>query len=120
MFWRERERENKEQNGGPPCGQVRVIVVGDSALSELVGLFPFLQSRNIKRSLPPPFSQRGYTEAFRFFSSMTSHLSCSQSSALLVLNQNIWFTRTTKKSSSCCRTVQHLVQPVQRNMFDTR
>lgn len=31
MFWREREREiNKEQNGGPPCGQVRVLVVGDS------------------------------------------------------------------------------------------
>ena len=32
MFWRERERENKEQNGGPPCGQVRVLVVGDSGM----------------------------------------------------------------------------------------
>lgn len=32
MFWREREREssNKELNGGPLCGQVRVLVVGDS------------------------------------------------------------------------------------------
>jgi hypothetical protein len=30
MFWRERERENKDQNGGPLCGQVRVLVVGDS------------------------------------------------------------------------------------------
>lgn len=34
MFWRERERENnKEQNGGgPPSGQVRVLVVGDSGI----------------------------------------------------------------------------------------
>lgn len=34
MFWREREREReregKEQNGGPPVGQVRVLIVGDS------------------------------------------------------------------------------------------
>ncbi|MBA0685664.1 hypothetical protein Goari_013316 [Gossypium aridum] len=30
MFRREREREFKEFNGGPPCGQVRVLVVGDS------------------------------------------------------------------------------------------
>jgi hypothetical protein len=33
MFWRDRERESKEQNGGPPCGQVRVLVVGDSGTS---------------------------------------------------------------------------------------
>ena len=32
MFWKDRERENKELNGGPPCGQVRVLVVGDSGL----------------------------------------------------------------------------------------
>lgn len=32
MFWRDREREIKDQNGGPPCGQVRVLVVGDSGL----------------------------------------------------------------------------------------
>ncbi|XP_074308647.1 small GTPase LIP1 isoform X1 [Silene latifolia] len=36
MFWRERERENnnKEQNGGPLCGQVRVLVVGDSGVGK--------------------------------------------------------------------------------------
>ncbi|XP_021887593.1 small GTPase LIP1 isoform X2 [Carica papaya] len=34
MFWRERERENKDQNGGPPCGQVRVLVVGDSGVGK--------------------------------------------------------------------------------------
>lgn len=32
MFWKERERENKELNGGPPTGQVRVLVVGDSGI----------------------------------------------------------------------------------------
>lgn len=36
MFWRERDKEtNKDQNGGPPCGQVRVLVVGDSGNSYL-------------------------------------------------------------------------------------
>ncbi|KAL6225319.1 hypothetical protein ACLB2K_004169 [Fragaria x ananassa] len=36
MFWRGRERENnKEQNGGgPPSGQVRVLVVGDSGVGK--------------------------------------------------------------------------------------
>ncbi|KAF2284237.1 hypothetical protein GH714_020026 [Hevea brasiliensis] len=34
MFWRDRERENKNQNGGPPCGQVRVLVVGDSGVGK--------------------------------------------------------------------------------------
>ncbi|KAG6768355.1 hypothetical protein POTOM_027267 [Populus tomentosa] len=34
MFWRHRERENKDQNGGPPCGQVRVLVVGDSGVGK--------------------------------------------------------------------------------------
>ncbi|PKI33442.1 hypothetical protein CRG98_046173 [Punica granatum] len=34
MFWREREREPKDQNGGPPCGQVRVLVVGDSGVGK--------------------------------------------------------------------------------------
>ncbi|CAL5364944.1 small GTPase LIP1 isoform X1 [Camellia sinensis] len=34
MFWRERERENKELNSGPPCGQVRVLVVGDSGVGK--------------------------------------------------------------------------------------
>ncbi|KAJ6678070.1 SMALL GTPASE LIP1 [Salix viminalis] len=34
MFWRGRERENKDQIGGPPCGQVRVLVVGDSGVGK--------------------------------------------------------------------------------------
>lgn len=40
MFWRERdrererERESKEQNGGPPVGQVRVLIVGDSGVGK--------------------------------------------------------------------------------------
>ncbi|XP_021725377.1 small GTPase LIP1-like [Chenopodium quinoa] len=37
MFWRDRERDNnKEQNGGPLslCGQVRVLVVGDSGVGK--------------------------------------------------------------------------------------
>ncbi|KAJ4715536.1 Ras-related small GTP-binding family protein [Melia azedarach] len=34
MFWRERERESKELNGGPPTGQVRVLVVGDSGVGK--------------------------------------------------------------------------------------
>ncbi|KAG4173362.1 hypothetical protein ERO13_A11G053900v2 [Gossypium hirsutum] len=34
MFRREREREFKEFNGGPPCGQVRVLVVGDSGVGK--------------------------------------------------------------------------------------
>ncbi|XP_077243186.1 ras-related small GTP-binding family protein [Tasmannia lanceolata] len=34
MFWRERERENKDQNGGPPRGQVRVLFVGDSGVGK--------------------------------------------------------------------------------------
>ncbi|XP_010681069.2 small GTPase LIP1 [Beta vulgaris subsp. vulgaris] len=34
MFWRDRERDNKDQNGGPLCGQVRVLVVGDSGVGK--------------------------------------------------------------------------------------
>ncbi|CAI0554891.1 unnamed protein product [Linum tenue] len=34
MFWRDRERESKELNGGPPCGLVRVLVVGDSGVGK--------------------------------------------------------------------------------------
>ncbi|KAM7529196.1 hypothetical protein LguiB_032606 [Lonicera macranthoides] len=45
MFWdrdrdrerereRERDRDNKEQHGGPPCGQVRVLLVGDSGVGK--------------------------------------------------------------------------------------
>ncbi|KAI3462000.1 hypothetical protein Pfo_018663 [Paulownia fortunei] len=51
MFWRERERQNKEQNGGPPCGQVRVLVVGDSGVGKtsLVHLI----MRGISIAYPP-------------------------------------------------------------------
>ncbi|KAK7318532.1 hypothetical protein RJT34_03235 [Clitoria ternatea] len=34
MFWRDREREPKELNGGVLCGQVRVLVVGDSGVGK--------------------------------------------------------------------------------------
>ncbi|KAJ4828091.1 sphingosine N-acyltransferase subunit lip1 [Turnera subulata] len=35
MFWKERERESKDNLiGGPPCGQVRVLVVGDSGVGK--------------------------------------------------------------------------------------
>nr|GEY14954.1 uncharacterized GTP-binding protein At5g64813 isoform X1 [Tanacetum cinerariifolium] len=36
MFWRERDKEiiSKDVNGGPPCGQVRVLVVGDSGVGK--------------------------------------------------------------------------------------
>ncbi|XVE83249.1 hypothetical protein DITRI_Ditri16bG0072500 [Diplodiscus trichospermus] len=34
MFWREREKENTENNAGPLCGQVRVLVVGDSGVGK--------------------------------------------------------------------------------------
>lgn len=34
MFWRDRERETKEQNSLPLCGQVRVLVVGDSGVGK--------------------------------------------------------------------------------------
>ncbi|XP_021737663.1 small GTPase LIP1-like [Chenopodium quinoa] len=34
MFWREREREIRDNNGGPPIGTVRVLVVGDSGVGK--------------------------------------------------------------------------------------
>lgn len=51
MFWRERERENKEHNGGVLCGQVRVLVVGDSGSSFLLLIFPNLMYFNLKVKL---------------------------------------------------------------------
>ncbi|EOA22451.1 hypothetical protein CARUB_v10003098mg [Capsella rubella] len=33
-FWKERERENKEQVVSPLCGQIRVLVVGDSGVGK--------------------------------------------------------------------------------------
>ncbi|CAL2236684.1 unnamed protein product [Prunus armeniaca] len=52
MFWRDRERENKEQNGGgPPCGQVRVLVVGDSGVGKSSLVHLIVNSSSIAR--PP-------------------------------------------------------------------
>ncbi|XP_057532008.1 small GTPase LIP1-like isoform X1 [Amaranthus tricolor] len=34
MFWRERDRETRDFNGGPPIGQVRVLVLGDSGVGK--------------------------------------------------------------------------------------
>ncbi|XP_047967384.1 small GTPase LIP1-like isoform X2 [Salvia hispanica] len=34
MFWRESMRESGEESGGPPSGQVRVLVVGDSGVGK--------------------------------------------------------------------------------------
>lgn len=46
MFWRERERERdiKEQDGGPPVGQVRVLIVGDSGNLHIVSVHPGFSS----------------------------------------------------------------------------
>lgn len=51
MFWRERERENNEQNGGPPCGQVRVLVVGDSGVGKTSLVHLIVKGSSITR--PP-------------------------------------------------------------------
>ncbi|KAK3030474.1 hypothetical protein RJ639_039159, partial [Escallonia herrerae] len=52
MFWRERERESKEQSiGGPPCGQVRVLVVGDSGVGKSSLVHLILKGSSIAR--PP-------------------------------------------------------------------
>ncbi|XAR73275.1 hypothetical protein NMG60_11007192 [Bertholletia excelsa] len=51
MFWRERERESKELNGGPPCGQVRVLVAGDSGVGKTSLVHLIVQGSSIAR--PP-------------------------------------------------------------------
>uniref|UniRef100_A0A5B6Z350 Uncharacterized protein n=1 Tax=Davidia involucrata TaxID=16924 RepID=A0A5B6Z350_DAVIN len=51
MFWRGRERENKEQNGGQPCGQVRVLVVGDSGVGKTSLVHLIVKGSSIAR--PP-------------------------------------------------------------------
>ncbi|KAK3017199.1 hypothetical protein RJ639_007754, partial [Escallonia herrerae] len=52
MFWRERERESKEQSiGSPPCGQVRVLVVGDSGVGKSSLVHLILKGSSIAR--PP-------------------------------------------------------------------
>ncbi|KAJ6929458.1 small GTPase LIP1-like isoform X1 [Populus alba x Populus x berolinensis] len=51
MFWRDRERENKDQNGGPPCGQVRVLIVGDSGVGKTSLVHLIIKGSSIAR--PP-------------------------------------------------------------------
>nr|DAD40161.1 TPA_asm: hypothetical protein HUJ06_014484 [Nelumbo nucifera] len=53
MFWKERERENKESNGSPPppCGQVRVLVVGDSGVGKTSLVHLIVKGSSIAR--PP-------------------------------------------------------------------
>uniref|UniRef100_A0A803PBR5 GTP-binding protein n=1 Tax=Cannabis sativa TaxID=3483 RepID=A0A803PBR5_CANSA len=51
MFWKERERDNKELNGGPPCGQVRVLVVGDSGVGKTSLVHLIVKGSSIAR--PP-------------------------------------------------------------------
>ncbi|KAL5703547.1 sphingosine N-acyltransferase subunit lip1 [Ranunculus cassubicifolius] len=50
MFWRERgERENRDSNGGPPCGQVRVLVVGDSGVGKTSLVHLIVKGSSISR-----------------------------------------------------------------------
>ncbi|KAL8168260.1 hypothetical protein V2J09_009759 [Rumex salicifolius] len=51
MFWRERERENKEKNEGPHCGQIRVLVVGDSGVGKTSLVHLIMKGCSISR--PP-------------------------------------------------------------------
>ncbi|KAL0350022.1 UNVERIFIED_CONTAM: Small GTPase LIP1 [Sesamum radiatum] len=51
MFWRDRERETKEQNGGPPVGQIRVLVVGDSGVGKTSLVHLIMKGSSIAR--PP-------------------------------------------------------------------
>ncbi|WOK97022.1 hypothetical protein Cni_G05730 [Canna indica] len=51
MFWREKERDSsiRDQNGGPPCGQVRVIVVGDAGVGKTSLVHLILKGSSISR-----------------------------------------------------------------------
>lgn len=51
MFWREQERESKELNGGPLCGFVRVLVVGDSGVGKTSLVHLIIKGSSITR--PP-------------------------------------------------------------------
>ncbi|XP_043722645.1 small GTPase LIP1-like [Telopea speciosissima] len=51
MFWRDREKENKEPNGGPLCGQVRVLIVGDSGVGKTSLVHLIVKGSSISR--PP-------------------------------------------------------------------
>ncbi|GAA0141874.1 small GTPase [Lithospermum erythrorhizon] len=51
MFWRDREKENKELNGGPPYGQIRVLIVGDSGVGKTSLVHLIINGSSIAR--PP-------------------------------------------------------------------
>ncbi|KAG9131693.1 hypothetical protein Leryth_009431 [Lithospermum erythrorhizon] len=51
MFWRGRERENQDLNGGPPSGQVRVLIVGDSGVGKTSLVHLIINGSSIAR--PP-------------------------------------------------------------------
>lgn len=51
MFRRDRERENSSQNGGPPCGQIRVLIVGDSGVGKTSLVHLIIKGSSIAR--PP-------------------------------------------------------------------
>ncbi|XP_042477587.1 small GTPase LIP1-like [Macadamia integrifolia] len=51
MFWRNRGTESKDSIGGPPCGQVRVLVVGDSGVGKTSLVHLILKGSSI--SHPP-------------------------------------------------------------------
>ncbi|THU45393.1 hypothetical protein C4D60_Mb02t17470 [Musa balbisiana] len=51
MFWWEREKEtgSREHNGSPPCGQVRVLVVGDAGVGKTSLVHLILKGSSISR-----------------------------------------------------------------------
>ncbi|KAJ8464744.1 hypothetical protein OPV22_027296 [Ensete ventricosum] len=51
MFWWEREKEtgSREHSGGPPCGQVRVLVVGDAGVGKTSLVHLILKGSSIAR-----------------------------------------------------------------------
>ncbi|GAB2252393.1 hypothetical protein Droror1_Dr00005240 [Drosera rotundifolia] len=52
MFWRERDRDSKDQNGGPLCGQVRVLVVGDSGVGKTSLVHLIIKGSSTSRPSP--------------------------------------------------------------------
>ncbi|KAI4317187.1 hypothetical protein L6164_025078 [Bauhinia variegata] len=52
MFWRDRERENKQHSGMPPCGQVRVLVIGDSGVGKTSLVNLIVKGSSITRPSP--------------------------------------------------------------------
>ncbi|KAJ8774362.1 hypothetical protein K2173_011611 [Erythroxylum novogranatense] len=70
MFWRDRERDKKDTNGGPPCGQVRVLVVGDSGVGKTSLVHLIVNGSSITR----PSQTIGCTVSVK-------HITCGNSSS---------------------------------------